>query len=61
MCTQNIPRVSWSIPQMASARLVFALLFGMFMPAWLQNECIHGYWVQFDADAPFRLVEEIEE
>jgi hypothetical protein len=46
---------------MASARLVFALLFGMFMPAWLQNECIHGYWVQFDADAPFRLVEEIEE
>ena len=46
---------------MRSARWVRAPLAGQWLSAWLQNESAEGYWVQFDPDGPYRLVEEIEE
>lgn len=53
--------VSWHFPCMETARWVMVPLLGVWMTAWLQNESIDGYWVQFDADAPFRFVSEIKE
>jgi hypothetical protein len=52
---------SFDIPQMNSARFVKAPLRGTWLSAWLQNETVNGYWVQFDADSPFRFVKEIKE
>lgn len=51
----------WDVPKMETARWVKAKLFGSEMTAFLQNETVMGYWVQFDPDGQFRLVEKIEE
>lgn len=50
-----------NVPRMATARWVLAPLLGTWLTAWLQNETIDGYWVQFDPDAPFRRVNGIKE
>lgn len=52
---------SYYVPRMETARWVMASLLGVWMTAWLQNESIDGYWVQFDDEAPFRYVSEIKE
>ncbi len=64
MCTMaSESGKTFSVPQMKSARWVKAELlpgWGLYN-AWLVNECVHGYWVQFDCDSPYRLVDRIEE
>lgn len=54
-------KTSYNVPQMNSARFVKAPLLGVWTSAWLQNETVEGYWVQFDPDGPFRLVGDILE
>lgn len=56
-------KTSWQIPRMPSARFVEAeLLNGCWLRVWLQNETVYGYWVQdYEAEGPYRLVEEIRE
>jgi hypothetical protein len=52
-----------AVEQMSTARTVKAELvpgWGL-LTCWLQNECVHGYWVQFAEDGPYRLVEKIVE
>ncbi len=56
-----IKNAQYDVPQMESARWVKAKLLGCELTCWLQNETAFGYWVQFDPEAPYRLVEEIKE
>jgi hypothetical protein len=56
---------SYHIPYSENCdRWVEALFPGLddvWMRARVQNETVWGYWVQFDPDGPYRLVEEIRE
>lgn len=46
---------------MEGARFVDAWFLGAWIGAWLQNETFDGYWIQLDADSPFRYVTKIRE
>jgi hypothetical protein len=63
--TDNVPgkdiNSSWQVPQMPSARWVKAHFYGFWTSAWLQNEDVYGFWVQFDVESPYRRVSKVQE